>query len=291
MSKTFLKVSLSDIELLPCTKYAKTDIVCIVFLNGNCVDKLYFKYKDYQSNLALANIIEKVQLIFQAKDTGELIGSISFPTDVFMPFRGKSFAQWYCIVWLLLNICRFTLFDSTEDDEFDGFIGEHDEDTPRALISFRVEPAAGSAVTVNTAASSIQFLEQDKDNYTFTNYGTNPNVSGNQASKPSSMNSFVFTNDDPEMKDDAVSDVEKNKRKVQNKKDTNIGRQKDIQPIDDVKKRKGPSGTVSQNQTEDEIHVSNLEGKMTDLLSMLQSQEMESKYGGQKKDENTINLK
>lgn len=98
MSKTFLKVSLSDIELLSGSKYAKNDIVCIVFLNGNCVDKLYFKYKDYQSNLALANIIEKVQLIFQAKDTGELIGSISFSTDVFIPFRGKSFAQWYPVL-------------------------------------------------------------------------------------------------------------------------------------------------------------------------------------------------
>jgi hypothetical protein len=123
-------------------------------------------------------------------------------------------------------------------------------------------------MTVNTATSSM-LLEQDKDNY-------------------------VFIGDDPEMKDDVIPEPEKNKKAGQ-KSSRNLGWQKELQlPGDEVKKRQGPSEAASQNQTEDDIHVSNLEGKMSDLLSMLQSQdkiELGSKYGGQKKEDNTINLK
>jgi len=94
MAKSLLKISLTDLELLDNNKQEKDNIVCILFLNGSCVDKLYFKYKDYQSVLPLTHSSEKVQLIFQAKDSGDLIGCISFSASNFLSLKGKSFTQW-----------------------------------------------------------------------------------------------------------------------------------------------------------------------------------------------------
>ena len=44
-------------------------------------------------------------------------------------------------------ISRITLFDSPEDDEFDGEIGEHDDETPRVLLNFRIENFPSPAQT------------------------------------------------------------------------------------------------------------------------------------------------
>lgn len=45
-----------------------------------------------------------------------------------------------------VTFSRITLFDSPEDDEFDGDIGVDDEETPRALFTFTIESSGYSYI-------------------------------------------------------------------------------------------------------------------------------------------------
>lgn len=57
-----------------------------------------------------------------------LLQKISSTFQTITWLNGRSF-------YLHLKIpFRFTLFDSIEDDEYDGFLGENDEEAPRALL-------------------------------------------------------------------------------------------------------------------------------------------------------------
>ena len=61
---------------------------------------------------------------------------------------------------------RVTLFDTPEDDEFDGDIGEHDSETPRALLNFRVEHYPGNQPTYSSASrtqSPLMVKGEDKE--------------------------------------------------------------------------------------------------------------------------------
>ncbi len=62
---------------------------------------------------------------------------------------------------------RFTLFDCIDDDEFDGDIGEHDDEVPRVLVTFRIEPASVQQSQVNTLTSfHVGDIEKVSSNYT-----------------------------------------------------------------------------------------------------------------------------
>ena len=61
-----------------------------------------------------------------------------------------------------MNFYRFTLFDSLEDDEFDGDIGVHDEEVPRVLLSFKIENGSMGGSQSQTA-SSLKYEEAEKD--------------------------------------------------------------------------------------------------------------------------------
>lgn len=45
-----------------------------------------------------------------------------------------------------VTLSRITLFDSSDDDEFDGDIGVDDEETPRALFTFAIESSGHSYI-------------------------------------------------------------------------------------------------------------------------------------------------
>jgi len=90
--KAYLKLSLADFEAEE--PIEKNDIVCIVFLNDACIDKLYYTNSDYQTNVPLMEPNDKLGLIFQSKETGDILGCIGFQAKMFLPFKGKSFTQW-----------------------------------------------------------------------------------------------------------------------------------------------------------------------------------------------------
>ena len=92
--KAYLKLSLADMECDENFPNDKNDIVCLIFLNDACIDKLFFTNTDYQTNIPILEPTDKVGLIFQSKESSEIIGCISFSSGNFLPFKGKSFTQW-----------------------------------------------------------------------------------------------------------------------------------------------------------------------------------------------------
>ncbi len=94
MSQCFLKISLNDIEILERDKFQKDNIICFIFFNGSCVDRVSLKQKDHHTGFSLSNNTEKIQLIFQVKESGDLIGCVSFSASTLLPLKGKSFTQW-----------------------------------------------------------------------------------------------------------------------------------------------------------------------------------------------------
>jgi hypothetical protein len=57
---------------------------------------------------------------------------------------------------------RITLFDTPEDDEFDGEIGDHDDEVPRALLNFRIEnfPQAGLHAKMTHVPDEIDYSRE-----------------------------------------------------------------------------------------------------------------------------------
>jgi len=65
---------------------------------------------------------------------------------------------------------RFTLFDCIDDDEFDGDIGEHDDEVPRAFVNFKVESQATIQPSQSITLTSFHVGDIEKNNY--SNYNS-----------------------------------------------------------------------------------------------------------------------
>ena len=81
-----------------------------------------------------------------------LYGSVSFPLqDIFLP--GGDFSQW------------ITLFESPEDDIFDGEIGCDDEDYPKILVSFSLQegPFEDTTEEESMEPSTVQSVYEEGD--------------------------------------------------------------------------------------------------------------------------------
>jgi hypothetical protein len=55
------------------------------------------------------------------------VGSISIPQGIFLTAGESKHRQW------------ITLFDHLDDDEYDGEMGENDDETPRVLFTFNIQ--------------------------------------------------------------------------------------------------------------------------------------------------------
>ena len=75
-------------------------------------------------------VSDKIQVVVKSLGRDEVkVGSISIPQDLFfsggVDSAGK-YSQW------------ITLFDHIDDDEYDGDLGENDEDAPRIQFQFHI---------------------------------------------------------------------------------------------------------------------------------------------------------
>lgn len=122
-----------------------------------------------------------------------------------------------------------------EDDEFDGDLGVHDEEVPRVLLSFKIEGGSAGAGTsqVNTAAAASLKYEEAERD-------------PHQLSQISSINNWNGFNT------------------------TSLNQ---LLCPDEVSQSEETHGRVNNNGQGEDAHINNLEGKMNDLLAMLQSSE------------------
>lgn len=120
-----------------------------------------------------------------------------------------------------------------EDDEFDGDVGVHDEEVPRVLLSFKIEGGSMGASQNNTV-SSVKYEETEREHHHLS-----------QISSINNWNGFNTTSLNQLLCPDEVSHIEETHG----------------------------AGKVNKNGQGEDTHINNLEGKMNDLLAMLQSSE------------------
>ena len=198
------------------------------------------------------------------------------------------------------NYLRFTLFDSTEDDEFDGEIGENDEEVPRALITFRFEQGPQSTVSTLTSLHTAD----EKTNYLNQNTSNAFNILSTATQNISSIINPIQINDDIEVNDDEHTELKKDAKlpekrvegsaakspvpsmnqeplkhrsSTKNNQDRNLEASERIasnssHPVENKKSMLAQNEEV-QNHHEEDISIGNLDGKMADLLTMLRSSE------------------
>jgi len=137
---------------------------------------------------------------------------------------------------------RFTLFDSLEDDEFDGDVGVHDEEVPRVLLAFKME-IGSIGMSQNNTVSSVKFEEAEKDHHQFSQMSSlnNYNASNWNGFNTTSLNQLLCPDE-----------------------------------ITENRKFNGDNTGKLNSQLEgegegEETHINNIEGKMDDLLAMLQA--------------------
>jgi uncharacterized coiled-coil protein SlyX len=142
----------TDIELERSQYVGRTstpEIGAYVSVGNKFVDVVKLSDPESKAAIPLTNRSDKVQLILKFMDKDEVkIGSISIPVELFMPINeNQSYSQWV------------TLFDYLEDDEYDGDVGVDDEEKPRVLIEYvlnPVEAARTPQVTTTTTREEVK---------------------------------------------------------------------------------------------------------------------------------------
>ena len=94
-NQNVLRFSLKDLETANKFHQKKSQVVCALYLNDDCIDSFTINNPDYQVTIPLVDGTDRIGVILHTKDTEDIVGCISFSSQMFFPFRGKSFSQWY----------------------------------------------------------------------------------------------------------------------------------------------------------------------------------------------------
>lgn len=126
-SKIFISVSVADLEG---ADYDKSAYLCDILLNSATIDTLKLGDKHCRSIVPILSPSDRVRFVIKEKKTNYPIGFISFSVKAFLARKGVVLENW------------ITLFDSSNDDEYDGDFTEDDEEDPRVFFRFLADTSA-----------------------------------------------------------------------------------------------------------------------------------------------------
>jgi hypothetical protein len=92
INKNCLRLSVLDVELPEGPIHKKTGIECSILFNDKEYDN--FSNPDYQTQIPLVDGTDTFRVTLTSKQSKEMIGCISFLSQMFFPFKGQSFTQW-----------------------------------------------------------------------------------------------------------------------------------------------------------------------------------------------------
>jgi len=166
---------------------------------------------------------------------------------------------------------RVTLFDTPEDDEFDGEIGEHDEELPRTLLNFRIENFPQTSIQARSTSQSIDEKDQDVRSNQILNDSLKvspPKQREQMKTTPS------FENILSEKEVNRSPEKSRNSTRVTESPSRSSTRPPAKSPSKD-KKAEDPNRQgklfIAWLSLLDEINIENLEQKISDLIKTLQS--------------------
>ena len=131
----------------------KFKLKCEIYLNNILIDTVSFtKESKKNSSVLVLSMQDRVRFVVKERDGDLFVGCISFAAETFAAKAHKTSVHW------------ITLFDSFEDDEYDGELSEDDDETPRALFNFKVEDLKSTIKLEDriSAMSQIGQLQEKK---------------------------------------------------------------------------------------------------------------------------------
>ncbi|KAL4490310.1 hypothetical protein ABPG72_004349 [Tetrahymena utriculariae] len=157
MSEIQFSLSIKNIEFGNQNEYLH-DLGCylsqIIEQEERFIDLILFSDECNKANLSFKCQNQyKLRLVFKRLSTNESVGYISFSDYQLLqiPKQTQQFQQW------------FTLFDSSSDDEFDGILGEsNDQESPRVLLQFVLGESSNTMNDLRQIQQEQQSLTIDK---------------------------------------------------------------------------------------------------------------------------------
>ena len=147
--KTFVSVGIQEIEL-------ENDVIeiaglkCETYLNSTNLDTFVLGDDFSKSILPLVAPTDRIRFVIKETSSDAIVGCISFSTELFLAYNGQVVAKW------------ITLFDSPDDDEYDGDFTEDDEEAPRALFHLVIDTAENIKQLEETLLSCASFQSPQK---------------------------------------------------------------------------------------------------------------------------------
>jgi len=89
-----LKVSVLDIVFQEKSAIKKENIICYIYLNEDILEDFEIKEDNHSVSISLADKNDKLGVMLQVKETGDIIGCISFLAQMFASLPKQSLTQW-----------------------------------------------------------------------------------------------------------------------------------------------------------------------------------------------------
>mgnify|MGYP001363899688 CR=1 FL=1 len=129
LPQTFISVGVEEIILHDNDKVDFQSLKCETYLNESNLDTFQLGDDFSRSILPIISAKDRVRFVIKDSNTDSIVGCVSFSTELFLANKGCVITHW------------ITLFDSPEDDEYDGDFSEDDDEAPKALFRFVVDSA------------------------------------------------------------------------------------------------------------------------------------------------------
>jgi len=92
-----LRVSVLDIVFQERSAYTKENIICYLYLNEDILEDFEIKGNNHSVSIPIAERNDKLGVMIQVKETGDIIGCISFMAQMFSSLPKQNFTQWYVV--------------------------------------------------------------------------------------------------------------------------------------------------------------------------------------------------
>ena len=148
LPKTFISASVSKLEMEPET-LPRSAFKCEICLNSATIDSFSVADPKTRSIIPILSPRDNVRFIIKQCKSDDIVGCISFSAELFLSLKGSVVEHW------------ITLFDTDDDDEYDGDLTEDDDESPRILLSFAVDTAANLR-SLKTALLKEEEISDDK---------------------------------------------------------------------------------------------------------------------------------
>ena len=93
-AQKILRVSVLDVVFQEKSPYNKENIICYIYLNEDILEDFEIKDDNHSIAIRIGEKNDKLGVMLQVKETGDIIGCVSFMAQLFESQLKKDLKQW-----------------------------------------------------------------------------------------------------------------------------------------------------------------------------------------------------